>query len=139
MRKVLPLLLLLCSCARHEALKARSEYLNSTYLASTQVRTPEPCYPCFVGEQVIVSWNLPRKCPLKDTDMVLTLRFGDQEVDQVMTPIGLHNGYWIYRLLNKEYWTHDGISSYSAKIVHNGEVLYQWDHHLWQELIIIEE
>lgn len=131
----LSLLFFLASCAQRAPLSARSEYLNSTYLASTQIRTPEPCYPCFVGEQVIVSWNLPRCKPLHDSELVFRVRLGDHEVEEVTVPVELHNGFWIYRILNKEYWGHKGILSYSARIVQDDEVLYRFDHKLWQDLI----
>ena len=133
--KRLLLLLLLTSCTTRQVLSARSEYLNSTYLASTQIRTPEPCYPCFVGEQVIVSWNLPHCIPLSDSELHFAVRLGDREIEEVSVPVELHNGFWIYRILNKEYRSHKGILSYSARIVRDGEEVYRFDHKLWQDLI----
>jgi len=128
-------LLGLCGCAPRQMLTARSEYLNSTYLASTQIRTPEPCYPCFVGEQVIISWNLPRCIPLSESELHFLVRLGDREVEERCIPVQLHSGFWIYRIINKEYWAHKGILSYSARIVRDGEEVYRFDHKLWQDLI----
>ena len=133
------LLLLLSSCASHELVKARSEYLDSSYLASTQVRTPEPCYTCFVGEQVIVSWNLPQRYELDEVTLRLFLRFGDHEVREIVQPISRYRGCRIFRLLNADYWEHEGILSYSVRIENDQGVWSRFDHHLWQDIVHIDE
>lgn len=85
----------------------------------------------------MVKWHLPN-CPLDDTHILLSLRFKDQALTEVIKPLTRRNGYWIYRLVNQDYWAHEGILSYSAKVVHADEVLYRWDHHLWQDIIHLE-
>ena len=82
-----------------------------------------------------MSWNLPRMEPLEDSEMIFAVRLGDHEVEEVTVPVQRHNGFWIYRILNKDYWQHKGILSYSARIIHDGEVVHRFDHKLWQDLI----
>lgn len=134
-RVLLPVLLLLMGCAQRLPLSARSEYLSANYLASTQVRTPEPCYPCFLGEQVVVSWHIPRTLSLEKSSLLFQARLSDHELEEVRVPLESYEGFWIYRILNEEYKTHGGILSYSARVVQGEEVLYRFDHKLWQDII----
>ncbi|MFN0065482.1 MAG: hypothetical protein ACKVOH_04515 [Chlamydiales bacterium] len=129
------LALLSCTSQRH-LVNARSEYLYPDYPASVQISTP-PCYDCFVGQQVISYWRLPSRFSLENSKLLLSVRYGDHAIEHFERALTERSGYWIYRLLNDEYWCRDGILSYSAKVVHNGQVIDQWDHHLWQEVIVI--
>ena len=135
MRLLLLPFILLVSCTPACYLSARTENLNSSYLASTQVKTPEACYACFVGQQVLVSWRLPREAALEGSELFFAVRFKDGEVEKLKVPVESRLGYWIYRIINKEYRSHKGILSYSARIVKGNETLYRFDHKLWQDII----
>lgn len=136
---VLVAALLLCSTGcRGVKLACRSEYLYPTYLASVQVNTPDPIGTCFFGQQIIVSWKIPKKCFSSPLNLVLKIRFGSRELDAISVPIAKKRGTYIYRLINQEYWCKEGIISFQASLQNaQGETLETWNHFLWAEIINI--
>lgn len=128
-------LLILSSCCRSPSLTCRSEYLYPLYLASTQVNTPDPACGCFLGQQIIVRWNLPRH--YLPSELLLTVRFGDHQIKTFSHPIPKRKGYWIYRLINQDYTCRGGIISFQAQLIQDGQVLDHWDHYLWADIIEI--
>ncbi|NGX60719.1 MAG: hypothetical protein K940chlam9_00187 [Chlamydiae bacterium] len=119
-------------CSR-APLECRTEYLRPDYLASWQISTPDPCLDCFYGEQIVVRWDLPRRDV--EATLLLHLRYGNRETETVMRSLHTPKGYWTYRLVNDPYWCKEGILSYRAEIWQNGELLTDWTHHLYTELI----
>jgi len=129
---LLAMALFLVGCHR-TPLSCRSEYLYPDYLASEQILTPDPSRHCFYGQQVIVYWNLPKWClPL---ELKLHVRYGTREQATFSWPITLPQGYRTYRIVNDEYWCKEGIVSYQAELYHEGELLADWSHHLWADII----
>lgn len=128
----------LTSCHK-PLLMCRTEYLTPIYLASQQILTPDPLRDCFYGQQLIVKWNLSRECVDDSLLLVVHLRFGTRENETIKVPLTKAFGFWVYRLLNQEYWCKGGIISYQAQLWHLGELVEEWNHHLWTELIEIRE
>lgn len=126
----------LAGCHR-TPLVCRSEYLYPTYLASKQVKTPDLYYGCFYGQQIVIYWNLPRSAFYKPVELILHVRYGNRELDTLTIPLKSSRGYWVYRLVNEEYWCRDGILAFQAQLCRDGELLEQWSHHLWSEIIDI--
>lgn len=126
-------LLLLTGCVRQRMLVARSEYLDPGYLASRRIETPDPCQGCFVGQQIVVSWSVPSRCLPADID--LRLRYGNRCFSSVCHTVDQPQGFWIYRLLDDEFWELEGIVAYSATLSHDDHVIDQWNHHIWADLI----
>lgn len=114
-------------------LSCRSEYLYPEYLASFHVDTPDPCADCYYGQQVVVYWNLPRDCC--PDELKLSLRYGTRALDTVCWPIQSPKGHKIYRIINDTYWCNEGIIAYKAEMYRRGEVVAQWCHHLWADVI----
>jgi len=128
--------LLFAGCHR-APLHCRSEYLYPDYLASEHVLTPDPCRNCFYGQQVVVNWSLPGHCvPL---ELVLHVRYGTREQATFTWPITRARGYRIYRIINDEYWCREGIVSFKAELYQDGVILTDWSHHLWVDIIEIQE
>ncbi len=126
--------LLFVGCHR-APLQCRTEALYPDYLASTNVGTPDPCNACFLGQQVVMQWNVPHPClPL---ELVLHVRYGSREDAIFSWPITRSRGHHIYRLINDEYWCREGIVSFKAVLYQDGEPLYDWKHSLWVDLIQI--
>ncbi|MCH9627067.1 MAG: hypothetical protein S4CHLAM2_07010 [Chlamydiales bacterium] len=130
------LALLFVGCQRLP-LDCRSEYLYPEYLASEQVLTPDPFRLCFYGQQVIVYWNLPGRC--HPTELRLHVRYGTREQTTLSWPIDFSKGYRIYRLINEEYWCHEGIVSFKAELYENENLIIDWAHHLWTDIIQLNE
>lgn len=127
---------LLTACHR-APLICRSEYLYPDYLASEQINTPDPLRDCFYGQQVIVSWNLPMQCFTEPIELLLHVRYGDRTVETIKIPVEKTKGYWVYRLINRDYWCREGILAYRVEVCQEGHLLAEWNHHLWAEVIEI--
>jgi hypothetical protein len=130
------MVLSLLGCHR-PILSCRSEYLCPPYLASEQVNTPDPIRCCFFGQQIVVSWNLPKRYKGTPLTLVLHIRDGNRTIQTISTPIEDLRGKWIYRLVNQDYWDRGGILAFQAQLCQEGEVIGQWDHYLWVKIIEI--
>jgi hypothetical protein len=127
------IVMMTASCHHRRMVTARSEFLDASYLASTKIETPDPCKQCFLGQQLVITWNVPsRKLP---AEIDLQIRYGNRQFQQITHPIQTPAGYWTFRLMNKEYSKMQGICAYSVQIVSDGCVIDRWDHHLWADLV----
>jgi hypothetical protein len=139
MRTFLFLAMVLSAGCHRPHLSCRSEYLYPRYLASEQVNTPDLARRCFYGQQIIVSWNLPKHCQGYPLTLRLHIRYGDREIETVSTRVAKRRGWWIYRLVNQDYWCRGGILSFQAELLQGEEVVEEWTHYLWAEIIEIPE
>ena len=135
---ILAVALLSWGCHR-SYLSCRSEYLYPPYLASFQVNTPDPKQACFCGQQIIVSWSLPKHYRNLPLNLRLNIRYGNREIETVSIPIATLSGWSIHRLINEDYWCKGGILSFQAEILQEGEIITQWAHYLWAKIIEIPE
>ncbi len=133
---ILLIVCLLFSGCNRIPLSCRSEYLGPNYLASAAIDTPDPLQACFMGQQIVVRWNLPSQAPCPTT-LRLSVRFGTREIETFTTPINNRNGYWIFRLLNQDYVCKQGIVSFKAEIFNGDVLLSSWRHFLWADIIEI--
>jgi hypothetical protein len=119
------------------SLTCHSEFLYPQYLASTQVNTPELKAGCFYGQQILVFWRLPKECFKKTTSLALHIRYGNREIQTVSTVIEKQSGWWHYRLVNQDYWCRGGILAYRAELLQEGQIIAEWRHFLWADIIDI--
>ncbi|MCH9625937.1 MAG: hypothetical protein S4CHLAM123_11220 [Chlamydiales bacterium] len=129
--------LLFSSCHRLP-LKCRSEYLYPPFLASSHVKTPDPYRKCFYGQQIVVRWNLHKERLASPIELHLHVRYGNREMETIQTWIEGSKGYWVYQLVNCDYWCREGILAYQVELIQDGCVIEEWANHLWAELIHIE-
>lgn len=134
------LLVTLCSCSR-EYLNIYTEYLSRKNLASYRVGTPDPLLnnpP--VGQRLIISWSLPKSLLSKENlHLELKVRFRNREEIQETVSICHSSGTYYYYLINQDFFTKGGILTYKVDLVGSGEVLEEWRHQLWTELILFED
>lgn len=133
---ILALILILSSCHR-SWIECRTEFLYPNYLASEKIDTPDPARACFFGQQILVHWRLPPsslRCPIF---LVLNIRYGNKEIEKMEIPVTTTRGWWIFRLLNQKYSEKEGILSFKAELIQEGELLDSWTHFLWADLITI--
>lgn len=117
-------------------LEVRSEYLNERYLASYDTDTVDPCSSCFLGQQVVIHWCLPTYIKNPTTCFfVLTLRYGNHTTEEVKVPLNQASGWWIFRLLNCDYWDRGGILTYKVDLYEGDVLLDSWRHHVWTEIL----
>ena len=115
--------------------------MDSSYLASTHVSTPDPRQenpP--LGQKLIVDWRVPKEIFDQKPEVVLDLIFWDYTTRQVKIPISHRMDFLAYKLLNEEYEKTGGILTYKAQIVtQDGSVFREWRHQLWVSLIKIND
>jgi hypothetical protein len=117
------------------------DYLSHENLASYHVNTPDPVLndpP--IGQRLIISWTVPKKY-LNYQDLQvqykIRLRNGEEVSDSIF--IKKPSGDYIFSIINNEYFRTGGIQTYKVQIVADREVLDEWLHQLWTELIIFEK
>lgn len=134
------MVLLLTGCShRAPLLRCRSDYLDPNYLASEWAETPDPLRFCFYGQQIVVFWNLPHSCLGAPVELQVQIRDGAREIETLLIPINQSKGSWVYRLVNDAYWQRGGILSFKAELIQNGELLGEWKHSLWSDIIEINQ
>jgi len=136
--KGLFLLLLLCAACGRPTLMLQQQLVKPAYLASTNVGTPDPRTPP-KGQMIVAEWWLPRKIVNEHPTLRIEILFHDYSQDCVEFPIQTMIGYETYSVLNNCFKQTGGLLSYKAEIIScDGEVLADWKHQLWTELITID-
>ena len=127
-------LLGLGSC-QQSALMLHQQKISPTYLASTNVGSPDPSLSPN-GQMIIAEWWLARKVVNQDPVLKLHILFKDFSEKVVEYPICSTVGYQTYSVLNDEFEKTGGFLSYHAEIVSpEGDVYANWKHQLWVQLI----
>jgi hypothetical protein len=139
--KMLSLILacFLVSCNR-PPLTVQSDYIHYEDLASYHVNTPDQKkeWP-ETGQRLYVNWNLdPESIEGKETELLLTVRYGTREEALMTYPVDYYCGSVIYTLMNDEYRRKKGIVTFRADIMADQKVVACWRHQLWTELIRVE-
>lgn len=113
--------------------------VSPTYLASTNVGSPDPRTPPS-GQMIVAEWWLPSKILKSEPMLRLDILFRDYSQTCVEFPISTSFGYETYSILNADFKKTGGFLSYRVEIVTgDGEVFKAWSHQLWVKLITIDE
>jgi len=115
----------------------QQEWVDRNFLASTHVGTPDPRQADPPeGQRLLIAWDLPRSLFLKEPHLVVTARLWDdtQKVFQMPIERKRDTAFLFFPNLGKE----RGLLTYRVQVVsREGEILKEWDHQLWTELIEI--
>ena len=140
MRHAILLFLVLTACTQQK-LFVHMDYLSHENLASFHVGTPDPMLnnpP--VGQRLIVSWAVPPSyLDFEDLHMEITLRLRNRQQMVKNVEVERRLGTYVLSLLNEDYFQTGGILTYKVILVGNGEVLDEFVHQLWTELIVLEQ
>jgi hypothetical protein len=119
-------------------LTVQTEYLSHENLASFHVGTPDPrlANPP-LGQKLIVSWKFRYYCPQVNYDLIVKIRFKDGELVERIIPVTCPKGTYVYALLNDDYFKRGGFKTYVASIGIDGEIMEEWRHQLWVNVIEI--
>lgn len=130
--------LVLMGCER-AALVLHQQKISPTYLASTNVGSPDPRTPPN-GEMIVAEWWLPAKVRDGDCRLRIHILFQDFTETVVEFPIRSRVGYETYSVLNKDFKKTGGFLAYRGEILTgDGEVYTDWQHQLWVKLIDVNE
>lgn len=138
MRLIILALVLLTGCRYHfERLSVTNEYITQKYLASYHVLTPDPnqCYPP-AGKRMTIHWSLDEEFDCyKHVELNVVIRLKTRELDEFVIPVETPSGYYIYDLLNDDYYCSGGILTYKIEMIADGAIIDDYTHALWAELI----
>lgn len=134
------LLLLSLTACTHGHLSVQTDYINRDYLASDYVETPDPSRYCPpVGQRLIIEWFFPRSyLAYQDLHLELTVRLRNKHEKRINIPALKSYGVFIYALVNADFIDSGGIQTYKVDVVGNGQVLKEWRHQLWTDLITFD-
>ena len=136
---ILLLLSLLSGCDKYY-LSVCQQKVDSTYLASSHVGTPDPRQknpP--IGQMLIIDWKVPRKILEEKPSILLKVIYWDYSASTFTYPIEQQMGYKTYSLLNRDFEEKKGILTYKAEIITDGQTVYkEWVHQLWVQLIQLD-
>lgn len=131
--------LLLTSC-EETYISAHTDYLSHENLASYVIKTPDPLLnnpP--VGQRLIVGWSVPRSyLDLDNLHLVVTIRFRNRTETIENLDILRRKGTFIYPVMDQDYFTTRGILTYKIDLMCGEQVLEEWRHQIWTELINVE-
>jgi hypothetical protein len=116
-------------------LEVRSQYLYPEYLGSERVDAPDPLRTCYLGQQLVIRFKVPRRY-FHDATLMLDMRYGDFSTQTYRKCLKIPRGYWVIRLVNQDYWCRCGILSYKVELLSGEEVIATKCHHLWADLIL---
>lgn len=120
-----------------EYLTIYTDYLSHENLASYHIGTPDPQLnnpP--IGQRLLISWSLPKNYLQKeDLHLDIIIRFRNREELKQNVAIFKSSGTYIYSLLNDEYFEKKGILAYKIDLVTKDEIIEEWRHQLWTELL----
>ncbi len=144
MKILLKLSLLVClclttSCAR-ELLTIHTDYLTSQSLASYHVETPDARLenpP--LGQSLVFSWSLPKEYLFfPDLHLAITVRLRNREELKWQVALYRASGTYVYKLIDRDYFDSGGIFTYKVDLIGDQQVLSQWRHQMWTELILFK-
>jgi hypothetical protein len=133
-------LLLLTGCSKYY-LSLRQVPVDATYLASTQVNTPDPRRdnPPY-GQKIVLEWAVPPELLKKKPQIIFHVIYKNHTEKTFVYPIGSRLGTKVYSLLDNDYDETGGVLTYSAEIMTPDHQVYRtWKHQLWVNLINLDE
>lgn len=132
--------ILTCGCSR-TSLSVHTDYLSHENLASYHIETPDPRLnnpP--VGQRLIVRWCVPQNyLEFEDLHLEITIRFRNRQEVVEQLDLLKRRGTYVYPVLNEAYVASRGILTYKVDLVADGNVLEEWRHQMWVDLITIGE
>lgn len=133
-------LFLVTSCCR-PFVNVRTEYFNRHSLASYYVGTPDPKlnYP-EVGQRLILSWCFPDEVYRRpDLRFEITVRFGNKQQVTEQLHVYDRRGIFTYTVYDDVFFDYDGIQTYKVDLYSGDELITEWRHQLWVEMILFKE
>lgn len=118
----------------------QQEWVDANFLASHHVGTPDPRSECPPeGQRLLFAWHFPR-CLLEDgLTLLATVRFWDQTEEIFVRPLTRRRGSLALDCPNPGDCIDRRILTYKVEVfTTNGELLEEWKHHFWRELIELQ-
>jgi len=132
-------LFLVTSCSG-KRLYVQNRYIDHEDLASYHIGTrdfrkknPD------IGQKLVITWSVPSHyLDMEDPHLLLKMRYRNREEREICLPLEKKSGNYTYTLLNEEYFEKDGILTYKAMIIGDHEVLEEWKHQIWADMLVLD-
>lgn len=112
------------------------EFIDTDYTAAAHLNIQRECDREFLGQQLVVSWNLPARMSKQlPCSLHLWVYYGDGKVKKLVYQVDRLSSYRVYRLSGPEYQEHNGMVSYKVCLLHGDRKIVSRQHHLWTEVI----
>lgn len=133
-RFILLAALFLSGCSK---LSVYTDYVSDETLASYYIGTPDPrLNNPTIGQRLIISWSIPKRwIEYENLHLEIWVRFRNHMEDAFSMPINKPTGTYIYSVLDEDFCETNGILAYKIDMIGGGEILEEWRHQLWVELI----
>jgi hypothetical protein len=129
----------LTSCS-HQFLDVHRRYISHDYLMSRKVETLDLRENIEIeGELITLFWSIPKDKRNQKWTLEIDLIYNNFSFESIEVPLVQNKGSYLFQILNEEYHQKKGIRSYRIRLTSNQEILEEWRHPLWSELIIIED
>lgn len=139
------LLLFFCLCTLTGCdkyyLSLRQVPIDSNYLASTKVGSPDPRQldPPF-GQKVVMQWAVPPELLEKKPSLIFHVIYKNHTEEEIIYPLEDRSGMEVFSLINEQLRDKGGLLTYHAEIrTKDGEIYREWTHQLWVHLITFAE
>jgi hypothetical protein len=133
-------LIFLSSCYKNH-LYVQHEKMDISYLASTYIGSPDfrQKHPP-EGQRISIAWDFPISVFREHLNLVLTVRFWDNNQSVFVYKIPRKRGYTFYKFQDDSENKDKKILTYKVDIVNeDGSVVETWKHQFWKELIEINK
>ena len=91
------------------------------------------------GERITISWKIPKNQQDREWVLDLELIYNDFTHEVYEIPIIHPRDTYEFQISNKKYQIKQGIRSYRLALRSNEDILEEWRHPLWTEIIVIED
>lgn len=140
MKKSLLLFLFFLGCSRNQ-LYVHIQNLDQNYLASSHVKTPDYRQKNpFIGQRLVVSWNISKETLKEGLSLYVTVRFFDNTQVIYKRKIKKQRGILGFYFENKDQEVRKKILTYKAEIYTKDMQLVKiWKHQFWINLIDVDK
>lgn len=116
------------------------EWIDEKFLASSHVGTPDPRQkdPPH-GQRLIVAWDLPRSALAKKPRLIARVRLWNSTEERVERAIDRQRGVDAFYFDDTAETEDRRIIAYRVEVRgEGGELIEEWVHHFWTELIAVD-
>lgn len=138
---ILLLLAFLCfSTSCQQRLSVQTQYLTYEDLASFYVHTPDPQINNPPAEQhLIITWDLAKCYYEQQKTLNIRVRLKNREKIEESVPFRCPKGMYTFKIYKDRFFETGGILTYKVEIVAGKEVVEEFRHQFWTELIEFEK
>src|SRR3989344_8538316 len=125
-------LFILTGCYRNH-LYVQQEWINSTFLASSKVGTPDPrtSNPP-IGQRLLIAWDFPKSLFDQGLTLIATVRLWNNTQTTLNLPIDRKRDTAAFFFPNATSDIDRKILTYLVQVTtSNGEIGATWEHHFW--------